>query len=163
MVARLSQSLRSRIAFGSQVGMNANQPEKLLPPADRNKLVADFGIPSLQVSAAAFVILTLSGFPAPCVGATVHHSDGSLADVRAAINQSQDGDTVTLPAGTFSWTSGLDITKGITLQGETTITGAGTETVAGRKMNVLNLVPKKQNNVFTRAKVWIDASAIWLS
>lgn len=39
-----------------------------------------------------------------------------------------------------------------------TITSAGTETVAGRKMNVLNLVPKKQNNVFTRAKVWIDAS-----
>jgi len=47
--------------------MNANQPEKLLSPTDRNKLVADFGIPSLQISAAAFVILTLSGFPAPCV------------------------------------------------------------------------------------------------
>jgi len=106
--------------------MNANQPEKLLPPADRNKLVADVGIPSLQVSAAAFVILILSGFPVPCVGATVHHSDGSLADVRSAINQAQDGDTITLPAGTFSWTSGLDVTKGITLQGETTITGAGT-------------------------------------
>ena len=106
--------------------MNANQPEKLLPPADRNKLVADFGIFSLQVSAAAFVILILSGFPVPCVGATVHHSDGSLADLRSAINQAQDGDTITLPAGTFSWTSGLDVTKGITLQGETTITGAGT-------------------------------------
>lgn len=39
-----------------------------------------------------------------------------------------------------------------------TITSAGTETVAGRKMNVLNLVPKKQNNIFARAKIWIDAS-----
>jgi hypothetical protein len=37
-----------------------------------------------------------------------------------------DGDIVTIPAGTFTWTSALNITKGITLQGQTTISGAGT-------------------------------------
>ena len=39
-----------------------------------------------------------------------------------------------------------------------TITGAGTATVAGRKTNVVALVPKKANNAFTRAKVWVDAT-----
>src|SRR5206468_5967688 len=91
----------------------------------KNELVADFGIASLQVSAAAFVVLILSGFLTPC-GAAVHQSNGSVVDVQAVINQAKDGDTITLPAGTFSWTSTLNITKGITLQGQTTITGAGT-------------------------------------
>lgn len=39
-----------------------------------------------------------------------------------------------------------------------TITAAGTATVAGRKTNVVNLLPKKSNDTFTRAKVWVDAS-----
>jgi hypothetical protein len=92
----------------------------------KDELVADFGIASPQVSAAAFVILILSGFCAPRCGAAVYHSEGSVADVQAAINQAQDGDTVIVPAGTASWTQRLEITKGITLQGATTISGAGT-------------------------------------
>jgi outer membrane lipoprotein carrier protein len=39
-----------------------------------------------------------------------------------------------------------------------TITSAGSATVSGRKMNVVSLVPKKSNNTFSRAKVWVDAS-----
>src|SRR5262245_9952172 len=39
-------------------------------------------------------------------------------------NQAQDGDTITLPSGTFSYTNRLNITKGITLQGNTQIIGA---------------------------------------
>ena len=39
-------------------------------------------------------------------------------------NQAQDGDTITLPSGTFSYTTRLNITKGITLQGNTQILGA---------------------------------------
>jgi len=39
-------------------------------------------------------------------------------------NQAQDGDTITLPTGTFSYTTPLNITKGITLQGNTQIIGA---------------------------------------
>jgi hypothetical protein len=82
----------------------------------RDELVADFGIGSPRVRAAAFVILILTGFSAPRCGATVHHSDGSVASVQALHKAAKDGDTITLPAGTFSWTWRLDITKGITLQ-----------------------------------------------
>ncbi len=35
---------------------------------------------------------------------------------------------------------------------------AGTATLDGRKMNVVSLVPKRSNNAFTRATVWVDAS-----
>ena len=69
--------------------------------------------------------LLWSVFLAPLSGAAVYHSDGSEASVRALLNSAHDGDTITLPAGTFSWTSRLEITKGITLQGVTTISGAG--------------------------------------
>jgi outer membrane lipoprotein carrier protein len=37
------------------------------------------------------------------------------------------------------------------------MTSAGTATISGRKTNIVTLVPKKTNNVFTRAKVWVDA------
>jgi outer membrane lipoprotein carrier protein len=39
-----------------------------------------------------------------------------------------------------------------------TISSGGTGTVAGRKMNVVTLVPRSKNGMFTRAKLWIDAS-----
>ena len=48
------------------------------------------------------------------------------SDVSAAIALASDGDTVIVPAGTASWTQTLNITKGITLQGQTT-----TDPVAG--------------------------------
>ena len=45
-------------------------------------------------------------------------TDGSRSDVVAAIAAAVDGDTLTIPAGTFSWTSGITISgKGIKLQG----------------------------------------------
>ena len=92
--------------------------------AMKDELVADFGIASPQVSAAAaFVILILSGFSAPHCGATVYHSDGSVASVQALHKAAHDGDTITLPSGTFRWNATLNITKGITLQGNTTVTG----------------------------------------
>jgi hypothetical protein len=94
--------------------------------AMEDELVADFGIASPQVSAAAaFVILILSGFSAPHCGATVYYSDGSAASVQALHNAAHDGDTITVPDGTFSWTARLNITKGITIRGNTTIQNAG--------------------------------------
>src|SRR6266480_7475148 len=39
-------------------------------------------------------------------------------------DQDQNGDTITLPSGTFSYTTPLNITKGITLQGNTQVIGA---------------------------------------
>jgi hypothetical protein len=58
---------------------------------------------------------------APMRVATIWPSDGSAASVQYLHdNSAQDGDTITMPAGTFSWTQGVVITKGITLIGQTT-------------------------------------------
>src|SRR5580765_14914 len=50
-----------------------------------------------------------------------NYSGGSVQWVHD--NQAQDGDTITLPTGTFSYTTPLNITKGITLQGNTQVIG----------------------------------------
>jgi outer membrane lipoprotein carrier protein len=39
-----------------------------------------------------------------------------------------------------------------------TITSGGTATVGGRSTAIVNLVPKRANNAFSRAKVWVDES-----
>jgi len=66
-------------------------------------------------------ILILSGFAGPRCGAAVCHSDGSAASVQACHDNASEGDTITIPAGTFSWTTHVTITKGITIQGQTTV------------------------------------------
>ena len=49
----------------------------------------------------------------------VWQSDGSAANVQSIHDtQAQDGDAIMLPAGTFSWTRVVNITKGITVQGQ---------------------------------------------
>src|SRR6266550_511054 len=49
--------------------------------------------------------------------ATIQAKSASLGDVRAAVQSARDGDTVTVPAATETWTTPLEITKNITLQG----------------------------------------------
>ena len=39
-----------------------------------------------------------------------------------------------------------------------TISGGGNATIGGRRTTIVNLVPKRANNAFSRAKVWVDAS-----
>ena len=80
--------------------------------------------------AAAFVILILSGFSA---FATVYHSDGSSANVQALANAALNGDIITLPAGTFTWTSGVTISKAIEIQ------GAGAGRVIGRSSSAVSI------------------------
>ncbi len=60
------------------------------------------------------ILLTV---PTQAEGTTINAQSASLADVTSAIGSASDGDTVVLPVGTASWTSGLTITKGITLLG----------------------------------------------
>ena len=48
-----------------------------------------------------------------------------------------DGDTITLPAGTFIWTTGVNLTKGITVRGQTTITGAGTANCTANDQTII--------------------------
>src|SRR4029077_14683014 len=62
--------------------------------------------------------------------ATVYHSDGSAINVQFIHDTlAQNGDTITLPVGTFTWATGVTITKIITLQGQGTGTGGGDHTV----------------------------------
>jgi len=59
-------------------------------------------------------------FAAHCE-ATVYHSDGSAANVQALHNAVLNGDTITLPVGSFTWPTPVTISKAIKLQG----TGSG--------------------------------------
>src|SRR6516162_11848023 len=69
---------------------------------------------------------------------TVWPSDGSDANVQAIHDTlAHDGDTITLPAGTFIWTAGVNLTKGITVSGQTTITGAGTANCTANDQTII--------------------------
>src|SRR5204863_2646450 len=75
---------------------------------------------------------------APHSGATVYQSDGSDANVQAIHDtNAHDGDTITLPAGTFIWTAGVNLTKGITVSGQTTMTGAGTASCTANDQTII--------------------------
>ena len=52
--------------------------------------------------------------------ATVPAASANLADVQAAVNSANAGDTVQVPAGSATWSAGLTISKAIILQGTST-------------------------------------------
>src|SRR5215475_12648789 len=75
---------------------------------------------------------------APHSGATVWPSDGSEANVQAIHDtNAHDGDTITLPAGTFIWITVVSLTKGITVRGQTSITGAGTANCTANDQTII--------------------------
>src|SRR5215467_230682 len=86
----------------------------------------------LSIAAGLSFLITSNAF------GTVWPSDGSDANVQA-INDTiaHDGDTITLPAGTFIWTAGVNLTKGITVSGQTTITGAGTASCTANDQTII--------------------------
>jgi hypothetical protein len=72
-------------------------------------------------------------------------SDGSVQDIQAKHDSSSchDGDTITIPEGTFEWTARVNITKAITLKGKTVITDPGKSTAsASDKTIVLDNTPR---------------------
>jgi hypothetical protein len=87
-------------------------------------------------------ILFLSAFRGPRCEASVYYSNGSEANVQALLTIAQDGDTITIPAGAFSWTSRLTITKGITLLGQTTITGPPSSPTITDATIILDYTPR---------------------
>src|SRR5437879_3183269 len=51
--------------------------------------------------------------------AATFNSTGSVSSIQVIHDtQAAPGDTITLPGGTFKWTTRLTLTKGITLQGQ---------------------------------------------
>jgi len=75
--------------------------------------------------------------------AVINAKSASLADVSFAIRSAHEGDTVIVPAGTASWTSSLVITKGITLQGATSIGDSLNSPTVTDETVVLDDVPRK--------------------
>ncbi len=81
------------------------------------------------------------GAAATVDAATIAAATCSSADVQAAINAAGAGDTVVIPAGSCTWTSGITIAKGIKVQGggsgriiarstSTLSVGTGTRTIS---------------------------------
>src|SRR3984893_15159583 len=50
-------------------------------------------------------------------GSIVNAASVALADVSAAVQSARDGDTVLIPAGTATWTSGVSVSKAIKIVG----------------------------------------------
>ena len=78
-------------------------------------------LPTVLATVASILVLAASNSLAtvwPSDGTETGHNypGGSVQWVHD--NEAQDGDTITLPAGTFVWTTHVVITKGITLQGQ---------------------------------------------
>ena len=48
---------------------------------------------------------------------TTYNSNGSSADVQVKINTATTGDTVTIPSGSFTWTTAVTLSKAVHLQG----------------------------------------------
>ena len=86
------------------------------PKADRNLRRAPTPAPRVTalVSLAATLILTASGLAG---ATTINANSASQSDVAAAVASAADGDTVTIPGGTASWTRTLQVKRGITIQG----------------------------------------------
>src|SRR5215216_2389023 len=69
-----------------------------------------------------FVSVCLIAASALTANAATCQSDGSPASVQACHDWAQNGDTITLPAGAFTWANGVTIRKGVTLQGIENVT-----------------------------------------
>ncbi len=85
----------------------------------------------------------------------VHVSNGSAASVQSKINAAVDGDTVTIPAGSFTWSTVVTIQgKGIKLQGAGArrVIARSTSTVTpglGSKTFTITLDPKQSGIMIT--------------
>ena len=66
--------------------------------------------------------------------ATILAPSLSPADVQAALNQAQAGDTVVLPAGSANWTTGVSRS----VPANVTIMGAGTSAMGGGDQTVIH-------------------------
>ena len=94
----------------------------------------------LPLMAFTVILTSVSGHTK---GATVEAKSAELADVKSAIASAREGDRVRVPAGTASWTSTLNITKGITLEGATSISGNSSSPVVTDKTIILDDLPRQ--------------------
>ena len=72
-------------------------------------------IRTVAFTLAVFALVLRASLPVDA--ATITAANCSVAAVQGAVNNAQHGDTVVIPAGKCTWTSGLSVNKGITLTG----------------------------------------------
>jgi hypothetical protein len=110
---------------------------------------------------AAFVLFCASVFCLQALAATFP-TDGSDLDVIAKHATASSGDTITIPAGSFSWTHQVPLTKGVKIQGAGSgrvvasswthnTVGTGTKTFA-IQLGVAGVLPSIANG--TTLRVW---------
>ena len=98
----------------------------------------------MKVSGILLFIIILGGFFGSRCEATVYNSNGSAANVQQIHNtQAVDGDTITIPAGTFSWSARVNLTKAIILQGATTCNSS--TGVCNDQTIILDNIPRNMN------------------
>ena len=68
----------------------------------------------LRVAALALALSSMGGLAS---AATINATSCSVSAVSSAINSAAHGDTVVIPNGSCTWTSGIDLSKQITLRG----------------------------------------------
>ena len=89
----------------------------------------------------AVALLTLLGFPWNGEAAVVNAANCSAASVQLAIDTAVDGDTVIVPNGSCTWTSGITVTKQITIAGQTKGSVLITHGAGGATLLTLNTGP----------------------
>lgn len=70
----------------------------------------------MKTKIASFFCLVMLGAPR-AYPAKTYTTDGSAPDIREKIAAASHGDTITIPSGTFVWTSPVSITKAVKLTG----------------------------------------------
>src|SRR5437773_11038179 len=85
---------------------------------DKGKASVRFPALGLRFTVLGWVAATLIFAPSRLARATtINASSASQSDVAAAIASAADGDVLTIPGGTATWTRTLVVRKAITLQG----------------------------------------------
>lgn len=102
---------------------------------------------SMKTSEPVIFALLVSGIFSMRCSATVYPSNGSASDVQHIHNaQAANGDTITIPSGTFAWSTPVKISKAIKLQGQ------GSGRIVGNT--------KSQATIGTGSKTFITTKAI---
>ena len=126
----------------------------------KKKRIRDL-LKKMKKSVVLIVVLFAALFFAKTSWADTHTAAScSAADVTTAITAASTGDTVAVPAGSCSWSSGLSITKGITLQGagigNTVITYGG----SAASMVYYNPTTPSLNNPFRLTGFTLDCNNV---
>lgn len=96
-----------------------------------------------------YIIAILLGLFVQSIKSATCVSDGSVPSVQTCADNATDGDTITLPSGTFTWITGVNISKAITVQGAGAIssTDGGSSTTGTDRTTVVDHIPTSEHKL----------------